>query len=61
MNKRKFLCFDCENIWEVAYGTPRPLECPKCKSSNIHRADDNRGNCGRGLRRRHRGCNKNVS
>ncbi len=31
MNKRKFQCSDCENIWEVVYGTPRPSECTKYK------------------------------
>lgn len=43
MNKRKFQCSSCENIWEVPYGTSRPAECPKCKSTNIHRADENKG------------------
>lgn len=55
MNKRKFQCSDCEHIWEVAYGTARPSECPKCKSSNIHRADDERGKGGRCIRKRCRG------
>ena len=39
MEKRKFQCSDCEHIWEVPFGTSRPNECPKCKSSNIHRLD----------------------
>lgn len=51
MEKRKFQCSDCEHSWEVAYGTSRPSECPKCKSTNIHRADEDKG-FGRGGRGR---------
>ena len=40
---RKFQCSDCNNSWEVAYGTGRPAQCPQCKSANIHRAEEDRG------------------
>jgi uncharacterized protein len=54
MEKRKFQCSDCEHSWEVGYGTSRPSECPKCKSINIHRADEDKGFGGGGRRRRFR-------
>ena len=51
MPKRKFKCYDCGFEWEIEYGTGRPIECPKCKSRNIHRHPDDRGpQRGRGLR-----------
>ena len=40
MMTRKFRCAQCEHLWEVSHGMPRPAECPQCKSSNIHRAKD---------------------
>jgi len=40
MMTRKFRCAQCEYLWEVSHGMPRPTECPHCKSSNIHRARD---------------------
>ena len=43
MMERQFLCSECKTGWSVAYGSPRPSECPKCKSSNIHRAPQDRG------------------
>ena len=43
MARRIFHCRDCDHAWEVSYGTERPGECPKCKSSNIHRAEYGRG------------------
>jgi predicted DNA-binding protein (UPF0251 family) len=43
MIERHFLCFDCKHEWGVPSGTPRPLECPKCQSKNIHRAPQERG------------------
>ena len=55
MMERQFLCFECKTGWSVPYGAARPSECPKCKSSNIHRAPQDRGwarGChGRGQRR----------
>jgi len=51
MPKRKFKCYDCGFEWELDYGTGRPQECPKCKSKNIHRHPEDRGQQrGRGLR-----------
>ena len=35
--KRMFICEECSHDWELGYGTGRPRECPKCKSSTIHR------------------------
>ena len=43
MMERHFVCYDCKNEWGLAYGTGRPSECPKCKSTNIHRAPQDRG------------------
>ncbi|MFH1507162.1 MAG: DUF134 domain-containing protein [Candidatus Omnitrophota bacterium] len=43
MTERHFTCYDCKNEWSLPYGTGRPSECPSCKSSNIHRADQDRG------------------
>jgi predicted DNA-binding protein (UPF0251 family) len=40
---RKFKCFACEHKWEEEYGTGRPNECPRCGSTNIHRAPEDRG------------------
>ncbi len=40
---RKFQCYDCQRVWEVTHGTGRPQNCPECESTNIHRADDDRG------------------
>jgi len=39
MEKREFKCADCEHVWEVPFGTPRPDECPECNSVNLHRVD----------------------
>ena len=39
MDKRNFKCFDCNHAWDVEFGIPRPSECPKCGSTNIHRED----------------------
>jgi len=47
---RRFRCYECLHSWERPYGTGRPDGCPSCKSSNIHRAQDDMG-CARGLRR----------
>jgi predicted DNA-binding protein (UPF0251 family) len=40
---RKFKCYDCRHDWELSHGTGRPGNCPSCKSTNIHRAEDDRG------------------
>lgn len=39
MEKREFKCADCGYVWEVPFGTPRPDECPKCNSANLHRVN----------------------
>jgi predicted DNA-binding protein (UPF0251 family) len=43
---RKFQCSECIYKWEVPFGTERPPGCPKCKSKNIHRAEEDRGFAG---------------
>lgn len=43
MTTRKFTCYDCQHTWDIPYGTGRPQECPSCKSTNIHRAEEDRG------------------
>lgn len=43
MIERNFTCYDCKNEWTSPYGAGRPNECPKCKSTNIHRAPQDRG------------------
>lgn len=43
MMERYFICYDCKHQWSLPYGTGRPNECPKCKSTNIHRAPEDRG------------------
>jgi len=45
---RKFKCYGCNHVWEIPYGTARPRECPQCKNTNIHRAEDDRGYARRG-------------
>lgn len=50
-DKRQFRCYDCSHEWGVAYGTEqsgREMQCPKCSSSNIHRADIGLPGRGRG-------------
>jgi predicted DNA-binding protein (UPF0251 family) len=53
---KKFKCYDCNNEWEMPYGTGKPSECPQCKGKNIHRAEEDKGyaRAGRGLGRRSR-------
>jgi len=53
---RKFRCDECEHSWELPYGTGRPENCPSCKSSNIHRAKEDRGYAGRSGRGQGRCC-----
>ena len=43
VSQREFVCTDCQHKWAVPYGTGRPASCPKCQSSNIHRAPEDRG------------------
>jgi predicted DNA-binding protein (UPF0251 family) len=50
--KRKFRCSVCTHSWEMAYGTGRPVNCPQCRSKNIHRAEEDRGYALRGGARR---------
>jgi len=40
---RKFKCYDCQQSWELPYGTGRPENCPSCKSGNIRRAQEDGG------------------
>jgi predicted DNA-binding protein (UPF0251 family) len=47
---RLFKCYDCKNEWQEPYGTGRPARCPKCDSTNIHRAPTDRGSMRRGAR-----------
>lgn len=56
MMEKYFTCYDCKNEWTVPYGAGRPSECPKCKGTNIHRSQQDRGwarrgGFGRGCRR----------
>jgi predicted DNA-binding protein (UPF0251 family) len=48
--ERVFRCYDCKNEWQEPYGTGRPARCPKCNSTNIHRAPTDRGSMTRGAR-----------
>ena len=49
MAMRRFVCADCQNEWEEAYGTGRPQQCPNCGGTNIYRHPEDRG--GHGPRR----------
>lgn len=55
MEMKKFVCLQCNHIWEVPYGTPRPNNCPQCGSTNVHRAPEDRGYARRGRGRGGRG------
>ncbi len=52
--EREFLCQPCSHRWTVPFGISKPETCPKCASTDIHRADRNpesaegthRGRCG---------------
>jgi len=37
MVQRQFKCSTCSHHWAEAFGTRRPDECPKCKSTDLHR------------------------
>jgi uncharacterized protein len=52
---RKFGCSECNQQWEIPYGTGKPCECPQCKGRNLHRVEDDKG-CARKERRR--GCGR---
>ena len=43
MAVKKFKCSECGHEWEIAYGAGRPGDCPSCKSTNIHRSEEQRG------------------
>jgi predicted DNA-binding protein (UPF0251 family) len=45
--QRTFKCRDCEQEWQLPFGTGRPGECPHCESKNFHRAEQERGQGGR--------------
>ncbi|MHC4691640.1 MAG: DUF134 domain-containing protein [Planctomycetota bacterium] len=56
---RKFKCYECNHVWEIAFGSGRPGECPKCQSNNIHRAEEERGHARTGgFRRARRRCGR---
>ena len=40
---RRFRCAECQHTWEAQHETGRPAACPKCKSCNLHRAEEDRG------------------
>ena len=43
---RRFACYDCNETFEVPYGTSvqgRSMKCPKCNGQNVHRAEGDRG------------------
>ena len=58
MVEMKFRCCDCSHLWETAYGTGRPSECPRCQNKNIGRAEEDRGAGRRGFRRGRRKCER---
>jgi predicted DNA-binding protein (UPF0251 family) len=43
MMERHFVCYDCKHEWTSPHGAGRPDACPQCKSTNIHRAAQDRG------------------
>ena len=55
MNQRAFQCGNCGHRFHVPFGSGRPNECPACQSSNLHRADDDRGTGPGRCRRRRQG------
>jgi predicted DNA-binding protein (UPF0251 family)/phage FluMu protein Com len=40
---RTFACASCGHMWQEAFGTGRPLECPSCKGKEFSRAEEERG------------------
>lgn len=61
MEKRSFKCFECNHVWEVEFGIPRPEECPKCKSENLHRVKQGDNNFNRQRRRQRERSNERSS
>jgi methionyl-tRNA synthetase len=55
---RTFKCHDCQHVWQLAFGTGRPTECPACKSRNLHRDAEERGAGRGGHGRRGFGCRR---
>ena len=53
---RRFRCEGCKHSWEIPYGTGKPGSCPACESSNVHRAEEDRGSAAGPDRRRGRCC-----
>ncbi len=49
--QRTFCCSDCGHRWGVAFGTGRPVCCPRCKSAELARTGKQKG-YGRGGRQR---------
>ena len=48
---RHFKCYACNHEWSVPYGTGQSglqMKCPKCASTNIHRAETGEPGRGRG-------------
>ncbi|MFH1379741.1 MAG: DUF134 domain-containing protein [bacterium] len=43
MMERHFECYECKKEWTLPYGVGKPHECPECKSTNVHRASQERG------------------
>ena len=41
-DKRIFGCIECEHIWHIDYGDPRPASCPACGSNWIRRTEEKR-------------------
>ena len=41
--ERLFKCYACQSEWQEPYGTGRPGECPKCHSTDFHRARQDGG------------------
>jgi len=55
---RKFRCNGCQHTWEFPHGTGRPENCPSCKSENIHRAQEGKGDTRSCLAERGSGCRR---
>jgi len=48
--QRTFECLSCDHVWQEAFGTGRPKECPSCHGASFRRTDSGagRGHGGRG-------------
>jgi Zn finger protein HypA/HybF involved in hydrogenase expression len=40
MDRRLFLCQDCNSQWEAPQQSGRPSECPSCRGQNFYRFVD---------------------